>query len=110
MSVTYVGISDSAVPASTLIEWKEAGVAHSALWRSERGALPPRRIVEADDGRGERVEVVRDQITHVPQQATFRSDGEVRSSLSVTDTGSDVLVDKVEGPGGVARAFTCSAE
>jgi len=42
--------SDSAPsPASTLIEWKEAGVAHSALWRSERGALPPRRMVEADD-------------------------------------------------------------
>ena len=49
-SVTSVTTpADSAAPASTLIQWKEAGVAHSALWRSERGALPPRRIVEADD-------------------------------------------------------------
>ena len=48
-SVTSVTTPDSAAPASTLIQWKEAGVAHSALWRSERGALPPRRIVEADD-------------------------------------------------------------
>ena len=48
-SVTSVTQPDTAASASTLIEWKEAGVAHSALWRSERGALPPRRIVEADD-------------------------------------------------------------
>ena len=49
-SVTAVTLSETtAAPASTLIEWKEAGVAHSALWRSERGAPPPRRIVEADD-------------------------------------------------------------
>ena len=48
-SVTSVAIPESAAPGSTLIEWKEAGVAHSALWRSERGAAPPRRIVEADD-------------------------------------------------------------
>ena len=48
-SVTAVTLAESAAPASTLIQWKEAGVAHSALWRSERGAAPPRRIVEADD-------------------------------------------------------------
>ena len=49
-SVTAVTLPETtAAPASALIEWKEAGVAHSALWRSERGAPPPRRIVEADD-------------------------------------------------------------
>ena len=48
-SVTSVTTPDTAAPASTLIQWKEAGVAHSALWRSERGAPPPRRIVAADD-------------------------------------------------------------
>lgn len=49
-SVTAVTLPETtAAPAATLIEWKEAGVAHSALWRSERGAPPPRRIVEADD-------------------------------------------------------------
>lgn len=48
-SVTAVALPETAAPSSTLIQWKEAGVAHSALWRSERGAPPPRRIVEADD-------------------------------------------------------------
>ncbi|MEO7401952.1 MAG: class I SAM-dependent methyltransferase [Polaromonas sp.] len=52
-SVTSVALSEAVAPAlsssSTLIEWREAGEAHSALWRSERGAAPPRRIVEADD-------------------------------------------------------------
>ena len=48
-SVTAVTLPETAAPATTLIQWKEAGVAHSALWRSERGAPPPRRIVEADD-------------------------------------------------------------
>ena len=48
-SVTSTALPESATPAAALIEWKEAGVAHSALWRSERGAPPPRRIVEADD-------------------------------------------------------------
>ena len=32
-----------------LIHWSEAGVARSALWRSERGAPPPKRVVLADD-------------------------------------------------------------
>ena len=31
------------------IHWTEDGIAHSALWRSERGALPPKRVVLADD-------------------------------------------------------------
>ena len=48
-SVTAVALPETAAPSSTLIQWKEAGVAHSAHWRSERGAPPPRRIVEADD-------------------------------------------------------------
>lgn len=48
-SVTCVAMPDSAAFPSTLIQWKEAGVAHSALWRSERGAPPPRRMIEADD-------------------------------------------------------------
>ena len=33
-SVTSVAIPESTAPAATLMEWKEAGVAHSALWRS----------------------------------------------------------------------------
>ncbi len=33
----------------TLICWTEAGQEHSALWRSERGAPPPKRMVLADD-------------------------------------------------------------
>ena len=49
----------SAVPATTgreqsaspqpAIHWTEAGAACSALWRSERGAPPPKRVVLADD-------------------------------------------------------------
>jgi SAM-dependent methyltransferase len=43
----------SASPAASLvpptIHWTEAGQAQSALWRSERGAAPPRRVVLADD-------------------------------------------------------------
>ena len=31
------------------IHWSEAGQACSALWRSERGAAPPQRVVLADD-------------------------------------------------------------
>ncbi|MGA8393890.1 MAG: methyltransferase, partial [Burkholderiaceae bacterium] len=31
------------------IEWQEGGAAHSARWRSESGAPPPRRVVLADD-------------------------------------------------------------
>lgn len=32
-----------------LIRWTEAGEERSALWRSERGAPPPKRVVLADD-------------------------------------------------------------
>ncbi|MDZ7921112.1 methyltransferase [Rhodoferax sp.] len=32
-----------------LLHWTEAGQACSALWRSERGAAPPKRVVLADD-------------------------------------------------------------
>jgi len=31
------------------IHWTEAGQNHSALWRSERGSAPPKRVVLADD-------------------------------------------------------------
>lgn len=31
------------------IEWHEGGAEHSARWRSESGAAPPRRVVLADD-------------------------------------------------------------
>ena len=31
------------------IEWQEGGAGHSARWRSESGASPPRRVVLADD-------------------------------------------------------------
>ena len=41
--------SPLAVPSSSTLRWTEAGVARSALWRSERGALPPKRVVLADD-------------------------------------------------------------
>ncbi len=32
-----------------MISWTEADVAHTALWRSERGATPPKRVEIADD-------------------------------------------------------------
>ncbi|MDP5241074.1 class I SAM-dependent methyltransferase [Uliginosibacterium sp. 31-16] len=31
------------------LSWQEGGLTHSALWRAENGALPPRRIEIADD-------------------------------------------------------------
>ena len=34
------------------IHWTENGTAHSALWRSERGAPPPARVAIADDTTG----------------------------------------------------------
>jgi hypothetical protein len=42
----------SAHPAASLmptLHWTEAGAARSAIWRSERGAAPPGRVVLADD-------------------------------------------------------------
>jgi methylase of polypeptide subunit release factors len=35
--------------AHPMINWEEAEAAHSARWRSESGALPPKRVVIADD-------------------------------------------------------------
>ncbi len=43
-----IATSTTAHLPSTL-SWNEEGEAHSAHWRSERGALPPKRIVLADD-------------------------------------------------------------
>ena len=45
---TPASTSTTAYLPSTL-SWNEEGEAHSAHWRSERGALPPKRIVLADD-------------------------------------------------------------
>ena len=42
------GPEQSASPQPA-IHWTEAGAACSALWRSERGAPPPKRVVLADD-------------------------------------------------------------
>ena len=39
----------TATSAAPQIHWTEDGEARSALWRSERGALPPKRVVLADD-------------------------------------------------------------
>lgn len=38
-----------AVSSSPVIRWSEAGVDHSARWRSEAGVAPPKRVVIADD-------------------------------------------------------------
>ncbi|MES2508459.1 MAG: class I SAM-dependent methyltransferase [Pseudomonadota bacterium] len=46
MSAT-VPATSSSEPAT--IHWTEGGEARSALWRSERGAAPPKRVVIADD-------------------------------------------------------------
>ena len=35
--------------SSPTIHWTESGQNCSALWRSERGAAPPKRVVLADD-------------------------------------------------------------
>jgi SAM-dependent methyltransferase len=37
------------VDAPPVVRWTEGDQAHSARWRSERGAPPPRRVVIADD-------------------------------------------------------------
>lgn len=46
--------SDASSPSSAsntppMISWVDADVIHSARWRSESGALPPKRVVIADD-------------------------------------------------------------
>ena len=51
--VSSVGSPTSAakavIAAQPLVQWTEAGAARSALWRSERGAPPPKSIVLVDD-------------------------------------------------------------
>ena len=37
------------VDLPAVLRWTEAGEARSAIWRSESGSLPPRRVVIADD-------------------------------------------------------------
>lgn len=34
---------------NTVINWQEAGETHSAQWHSERGAMPPKRVMVVDD-------------------------------------------------------------
>ena len=36
-------------PAPPQLHWQDSGTGHSALWRSERAAPPPKRVVLADD-------------------------------------------------------------
>jgi SAM-dependent methyltransferase len=43
------GITSSDVGTHPVVHWTEGGEAHSARWRSESGAPPPRRVVIADD-------------------------------------------------------------
>lgn len=42
-------VAPPTAPSLLRIHWTEAGEARSALWRSERGAAPPKRVVLADD-------------------------------------------------------------
>lgn len=36
-------------PTPPTLVWQENGQTHEALWRSENGAAPPRRVLPADD-------------------------------------------------------------
>jgi Methyltransferase small domain len=47
--ITSVVAPEATASSPTQIHWTEAGEQRSALWRSERGALPPKRVVLADD-------------------------------------------------------------
>ena len=50
MSISNSSIStETGDSAPTTIHWTEAGKSCSALWRSERGAPPPKRVTVADD-------------------------------------------------------------
>jgi Methyltransferase small domain len=43
-------LAHDAMPAAApRIEWQEADITHAAVWRSERAAPPPRRVMLADD-------------------------------------------------------------
>jgi SAM-dependent methyltransferase len=42
-------LSESLRVSGQLLQWMEGGTARSARWRSENGALPPKRVVLVDD-------------------------------------------------------------
>src|SRR3984885_3302497 len=44
------GTSRPHLSTHPVIQWTQGEAAHAALWRSESGAPPPRRVVIADDG------------------------------------------------------------
>jgi methylase of polypeptide subunit release factors len=46
---TPTSLITPSTPTSPHIDWHHKGLDHHALWRSERGALPPKRVVVADD-------------------------------------------------------------
>lgn len=46
---TPLATTAPANPLAPMIHWTEAGEERSALWRSERGAPPPKKVVLADD-------------------------------------------------------------
>ena len=41
--------TSSVITTAPTIFWTEGGETRSALWRSERGSAPPKRVVLADD-------------------------------------------------------------
>lgn len=47
--MTSSATQTSTPTTSSLIHWQEKGIDCSAIWRSERGAPPPKRVVIADD-------------------------------------------------------------
>ncbi|RYX91790.1 MAG: class I SAM-dependent methyltransferase [Comamonadaceae bacterium] len=48
-SPSALQVTDPSATAAPTLHWTEGGQACSARWRSERGALPPKRVVIADD-------------------------------------------------------------
>jgi hypothetical protein len=48
-AISTVFGSDNTAMQPTGLQWTHAGQACSALWRSERGASPPKKVVLADD-------------------------------------------------------------
>lgn len=48
-AISTVFGSDNTAPQPTGLHWTDSGQACSALWRSERAALPPRKVIVADD-------------------------------------------------------------
>ena len=47
--ITPLATLSAPVAAPPVLQWAEDKQVKSALWRSERGALPPKRVVLADD-------------------------------------------------------------